>query len=270
MQVASRQCLWNDTGFGTEVVVELNEETGLYLNFLVRFVDDRPVRISWGDGSHSVVEARREDTFEEHTYARPGRYKISFVDAWGIGFRPLDGRPQYSYDAAVLSVVDHSGLLQQIDSGSFKKAVNLERFIAPAARWVGQRPFAYCRKLREVKLGPVEIHYDGSFQYCPALEKFETIDTGVCWSYVWEGCTKLRELRLGKVHQFATRDFAITPSLMDIWISDKTIDQIRQVAPSGNIVAGYNAKFPWGANAMCRFHGTDGTVRADGTVLERL
>ena len=134
MQVASRQCLWDDTGFGTEVEVEMNEETGLYLNLLVRFVDDRPVRISWGDGSRSVVEARREDTFEEHTYARPGRYKIWFVDAWGIGFRPLDGRPQYSYDASVLSVVDHSGLLQQIDSGSFKKSVNLERFIAPAAR----------------------------------------------------------------------------------------------------------------------------------------
>ena len=46
MQMASRQCLWGETGLGTEVMVELNEETGLYLNFLVRFVDDRPVRIS--------------------------------------------------------------------------------------------------------------------------------------------------------------------------------------------------------------------------------
>ena len=79
MQVASRQCLWGETGLGTEVVVELNEETGLYLNFLVRFVDDRPVRISWGDGAYSFVEARNVDTFEEHTYARPGRYKIWFT-----------------------------------------------------------------------------------------------------------------------------------------------------------------------------------------------
>jgi len=269
MQVASRQCLWKDTGLGTEVVVELNEATGLYLNFLVRFIGDRPVRISWGDGSRSVVEARGSDTFEEHTYRHPGRYTIWFMDARGIGFRPLDGRPQYPYDASVVSVVDHSGLLEQVDSGSFKKAVNLERFIAPAARWVGQRPFAYCSKLKEVKLGRVEIHYDGSFQYCSALEKYETIDTGVCWSYVWQGCTNLRELRLGSVYQFATRDFDNTPNLMDIWISDKTIDQIQQKALDGNIVAGYNAQFPWGANAMCRFHGTDGIVRADGTVLER-
>ena len=269
MQVASRQCLWKGTGLGTEVVVELSGATGQYLNFLVRFVGDRPVRISWGDGSHSVVQARGDDTFEGHTYARPGRYTIRFRDAWGIGFRQLDGRPQYSYDAAVLSVVDHSGLLHQVDSGSFKKAVNLERFIAPAARWVGQRPFAYCSKLKEVKLGPVEVHYDGSFQFCSSLEKYETIDTGTCWRYVWQGCTKLRELRLGSVYQFATGVFDGTPNLMDVWISDKTIDQIRQVAPTGNIVAGYGAVFPWGANAMCRFHGTDGTVRADGTVLAR-
>ena len=56
---------------------------------------------------------------------------------------------------------------------------------------------------------------------------------------------------------------------MDIWISDKTIDQIQQKAPVGNIVAGYDAKFPWNASPNCRFHGTDGIVRADGTVLDR-
>ena len=33
--------------------------------------------------------------------------------------------------------------------------------------------------------------------------------------------------------------------------------------------AGYGARFPWNANSNCRFHGTDGIVRADGTVLER-
>ena len=75
----------------------------------------------------------------------------------------------------------------------------------------------------------------------------------------------MRELRLGAVSQFATKDFDNCPNLMDIYISDKTVDQILQVAPSGNIIAGYSAKFPWGANASCLFHGIDGTVRADGT-----
>ena len=269
MQIASRRCLWADTGVGTDVVVELNDATGLYLNFLVRLYTGKDGMILWGDGSSSRVEYVKGDIYRSHTYRSAGRYVITFLDVRGIGFRPLDGYAQYSYDASVLSIVDHVGQIETADSGSFKKAVNLTRFIAPNCRWVGQRPFAYCGKLKEVKLGEVDIHYDGSFQYCTSLEKYETETTGVCWSYVWQGCTKIRELKLGAVSQFATKDFDNTPNLMDIWISDKTIDQIQQKAASGNIVAGYGAKFPWGANSNCRFHGTDGIVRADGTVLER-
>lgn len=54
---------------------------------------------------------------------------------------------------------------------------------------------------------------------------------------------------------------------MDIWISDKTVNQIKQTAPSGNIGSGYSAIFPWDANAACRFHGTDGIVLGDGTAI---
>ncbi len=269
MQVASRLCLWRGGCPGTEVVVGMTEATGLRIRFFIRAANTDGFSISWGDGTRVDVQYRTGDIYEEHTYARHGRYRIVFTDVRDLGFRPLDGMAQFSYDAAPVSVVDYSGKLESVASGAFKRAVNLERFIAPNARWIGQRPFAYCAKLNEVKLGAVEIHYDGSFQYCAELEKFETETTGVCWSYVWEGCTKLRELKLGAVSQFATRDFNNTPNLMDIWIGDKTVDQIRQVAPSGNIVAGYGARFPWNANSNCRFHGTDGIVRADGTVLER-
>ena len=75
------------------------------------------------------------------------------------------------------------------------------------------------------------------------------------------------ELRLGAVSQFATQDFQNTPNLMDIWIDNKTVEQIKQVAPEGNIVAGYGARFPWDANAGCRFHGTNGIVLGNGTII---
>lgn len=267
MQIASRQIVWNAGGRGTVVDVEMTSVTGLRLRFLVRAIDQDAFSVAWGDGKKEDVPYRTGDIYIEHAYPAFGRYRIRFDHVRGLGFRPLDGMAQFSYDAAPVSIVDYSGLLTDVPSGAFKKAVNLERFIAPTARWIGQRPFAYCSKLKEAKLGEVEIHYDGSFQYCAELEKFETVSTGICWSYVWEGCTKLRELRLGAVSQFATRDFASTPNLMDIWISDKTVDQIRQVAPSGNIGAGYGARFPWNANAGCRFHGTDGIVLGNGTVI---
>ena len=68
--------------------------------------------------------------------------------------------------------------------------------------------------------------------------------------------------------QFATQDFDQCPNLMDIWIDNKTVEQIKQVASEGNIVAGYGARFPWNANAECRFHGTDGIVLGNGTVIQ--
>lgn len=55
---------------------------------------------------------------------------------------------------------------------------------------------------------------------------------------------------------------------MDIWISGKTVDQIKQVASGGNIKSGYGATFPWSANAGCRFHGDDGIVLGNGTVVD--
>lgn len=267
MQIASRQVVWNEGGRGTVVEVKMTPATGLYIRFLVRTVNLDPFSVAWGDGAREDFRHSAGNIYVDHAFAEYGRYRILFDHVRGLGLRHLDGLSQYSYDAAPVSIVDYSRLIDEVPSGSFKKAVNLERFIAPNAQWIGQRPFAYCSKLKDVRLGKVFIHYDGSFQHCTSLERFETESTGQCWSYVWEGCTKLRELRLGPVSQFATRDFADTPNLADVWISDKTVEQIMQVAPSGSIVAGYGAKFPWGASPGCRFHGTNGTVLGNRTVV---
>jgi len=35
MQVAARECIWNDRAVGTEIVIELTEKTGLFVRFLV-------------------------------------------------------------------------------------------------------------------------------------------------------------------------------------------------------------------------------------------
>ena len=267
MQIASRQLMWGSRNSGTVVEVEMTEETGRDIRFFLRTVGSEPFSIDWGDGTRAEFPFRSADIYESHTYARLGRYRICFRNVSDVGFRMYDDSERFSYDAAPISVVDYSGILSGIASGAFWNAKNLERYIAPGVKGVGQRPFAYCTKLKEVKLGEVEVHYDGSFLGCSALERFESVSTGCCWSYVWQGCTRLPELRLGSVSQFATDDFVNTPNLMDIWISDKTVEQIKQVAPEGNIESGYGAPFPWGANAGCRFHGTNGIVLGDGTII---
>lgn len=268
MDLASKVAQWAAEGkVGTHVDIELNSSTGRTLRFYVRFHAGQGGSVDWGDGSsvQTIPYASGEANYVSHTFPNFGNYTIVFRNLRGIGFRYLDGQSQGNYDDSVLSVVDYSGRLEDAPSACFKYATRLKRFIAPNLRWMGQRSFAYCSELEEVRLGKVYIHYDGSFEHCSKLVKFSTESTGTCWSYVWMGCTALKELRLGTVKQFATLDFANTPALMDIYISGKTVAQVMQVAPEGNIVAGYNATFPWGANGETRFHCKDGIVLGNGT-----
>lgn len=267
MQIASRQPMWNAGGRGTVIEVNMTPATGRYIKFVYCSVKDKAFVIKWGDGTKTERPYATGDLTVDHTYPDYGKYKIVAEGCTCIVFRVLDGHPQYSYDAAITSFVDYGGQITGSRSAAYKRAVNLERFIAPNAAWIGQRDFAYCSKLTEAVLGNVVIHYDGSFQYCTSLEKFSTINTGCCWSYVWQGCTRLRELRLGNVTQFATQDFDQCPNLMDIWIDGKTVEQIKGTAPEGNIGHGYGAVFPWNANPNCRFHGTNGIVLGNGTII---
>ncbi len=267
MQIASRRIVWNEGGRGIVVEVEITPETGLRIRFLVRSIRREPFSVDWGDGTAKDCLHRDGDIYEEHTYAGYGRYKVRFENVCEVGLRPLDGMQQFSYDVAPVSVVDYSGLMTGSPSGSFKRAKNLERFIGPSMTGIGQRTLAYCTKLREVVMPLCAYFFDGTFQGCTELETLE-LAGGTMWSYVFKGCTKLREIRFSNVHQISTQCFADCPALGDIWIANKTVDQTRQVAASGNIVAGYGARFPWGANQSTRFHCMDGTVLGNGTVIQ--
>lgn len=77
-----------------------------------------------------------------------------------------------------MSVVDYSGFYDEVPSAAFKWCVNLERAILPAVNWMGQRSFGSCTSLKEVKIGPSVIHYDGSYEYCSSLESFEAESCG--------------------------------------------------------------------------------------------
>ena len=264
MLKASKVCLWKEAGRGTVVEVEMTPATGLYIRFMCNALENSPVTVSWGDGSRGEFLYTRNDISAAHTYASYGHYKIVFEGARSLGFRNLDGEAHYSYDAAITSYVDYSGLVTGSRSGAFKRAVNLKRFIAPGLTGFGQRDFAYCPKLQEVQTPRAAYFYDGVFQSCPNIETL-TLTGGTMWSYVFKDCTKLREIRFSSVDQISTQCFDGCYELMDIWIANKTVDQIMQRASSGNIEAGYGARFPWNANASCRFHGIDGVVLGNGT-----
>ena len=270
MQVAARNPLWTVGHTGTEVELEFTPATGLAITFYFSWYKDRPVEVDWGDGTRQTLPAQSTSgsAYVPHTYPGYGKFLLRVKDEMGLSFSEGDGWVQDEpFMNAAISLVDYAGTLTRAESGGWKGCANLERYIAPAVTWMGQRTFYNCYKLKEVVLGKVGIHYDGSFENCTSLESYTTVTTGTCWSYIFRGCTKITELRLGTVSQFATEDFKNTPNLMDIWIDGKTVEQIKQVAPTGNIASGYGAKFPWNANPTCRFHGTNGIVLGNGTII---
>ena len=266
MQIASRQTVWGGAGRGTVIEVEMTPDTGLHIGFIYDLAAGHDVTIDWGDGTKTGRAYTAHLVEDGHTYAAYGRYKVVFEGARSIGFRNLDGEAQYSYDAAIVSYVDYSGLITGSRSGAFKKAVNLERFVAPNLTGFGQRDFAYCTKLKEVVTPLSAYFYDGTFQECREIETL-TLVGGTMWSYVFKGCAKLREIRFSRVDQLSTQCFANCPALTDVWIANKTIAQTRQEDSSGNIIAGYGARFPWNANASTRFHCSDGIVLGNGTII---
>ena len=269
MQVASKTPLWNEGRRGTVVELRMTSLTGTSITLGIGFRDrNTPVDVDWGDGTVGrYAKPASGDFYVTHDYPRYGTYRARFYDANSVGFRFLDGQPLHPYDAALVSVVDYGETLRCVQSAAYMSCANLRRFVAPEASWVGERSFADCKALEHVEIGDSGWHYDGSYENCTSLVSFAARGCGICWNYVWLGCSRLRELRLGTVKQLAARVFEGCSNLTDVWIDGKTVDQIRQVARYGNIASGYGAKFPWGAHEGIRFHGTDGTVLADGTVI---
>lgn len=164
--IGTKQTFWKKSArTDTEVVLRMTSYTGLTITFAMRFVDDyRDFTVCWGDGTTEIHSyAGNVNYYITHTYSSYGTYVMQFYGVKSIGFRYLDGQAQYNYDAAPISVVDYSGLLTEAASGAFKNAVNLVKFIAPNAQWMGQRSFAGCVSLKEVEIGPCLIYYDGTF-----------------------------------------------------------------------------------------------------------
>lgn len=267
MQIASRTALRTDPNRGVEIELEMTDATGLYVRFVFGSQQGLTPRFSWGDGSDCVIPYVPGNMTAEHTYAAPGRYTVTVWGVRSIGFRSLDGEAACAWDSAILSLVDHGGELTGSRSAGFKGCANIRRFVAPNVSGMGQSDFRGCSSLEEVVIGRCGTYFDCTFMNCIRLRRFVTRRSWTCWKYVWSGCSSLTELHLGDVNQLATGVFDATPSLMDIWIANKTVAQIMQRAESGNIVGGYGAKFPWGARSDCRFHGTDGIVTGDGTIV---
>ena len=119
MQIASRQPMWNEGGRGTVVEVNMTPTTGLKFQLGVRYTKGQNLVVDWGDHTKTERGYVDGDQLVPHTYAQYGKYKIVVEGVKTIGLRFLDGQAQYSYDAAVISVVDYCGQITGSQSAAF-------------------------------------------------------------------------------------------------------------------------------------------------------
>lgn len=276
---------------GCHILVRMTAETGLSLTFVFRN-DNKTLCppgdqliIDWGDGTSPTVYTYTSSTDNfslSHTYGTYGEYDIVFTGfCLSFGFAQLDGST-FNYSKAPISIIDYTGVVGMGASGAFKSAINLQKLILPFVTGMGQRDFAYCTSLTEVELGCPTIYYDGVFQGCTALTSFkvnydvllprwkelyptwtETTFANrscTCWHSVWNGCSSIKELNVGHITQFGNTEFTGCSSLTDVYITNRTTSEIKNSF-------GKSYKFPWGAGTTVKFHGTDGYVLGDGTIV---
>ena len=276
---------------GCHVLMRMTAETGLSATFMFKnnsktiCVPGKTLTIDWGDGSAPSVTTYTSATSDisvSHTYPSYGDYNMVLTgQCQSIGFAVLDGST-YTYSKAPISIIDYSGVVFETSSGALKSAVNLETLILPWVVACGQRDFAYCTKLKTVELGCPSIYYDGTFQGCTALESFkvnydvllprwqEVFTTWTeqtlanrsctCWHNVWNGCSSITELNVGHITQFGNTNFSGCSSLTDVYVTNHTAAEIKNSF-------GKSYKLPWGAASTVKFHGTDGYVLGDGTIV---
>lgn len=269
MQVAAKDALWGAKAAGGPARLELvmTVSTGLHIRLCVDPLHEGMPWIDWGDGSpREFLEPGTEPDLE-HDYPSFGTYTVRFGDVGSVGFDRLDNWSGDSFRDAVVALVDPSGQFTKMRSGSFTYAHNLETVVAPNAAAQGQGNFRYCERLKTVEMPKACNFFDQTFAYCTALETIRFEAAGTLWSGVFYGCSSLREVRLGAVDQISDGCFSECPALQDVWISNHTVDEVMQRAPDNNVVGGYGAEFPYGANMSTRFHCSDGVVLGDGTLL---
>ena len=238
MQVASRQCLWKDTTSGgwTMLVVEASEECmTVQIATGELAAGSSSVAVRWGDGTKSeysrISNAR-------HTYATPGEYVILISD-----------------DIRTFGYSTSSG------TGPVRDMVRELLALGSKVTSIASYGFNNCHRMRGVMKLP-NVTSIGSYAFGTAL--------GIT-DFILPSMTRLvqtsfysnpdaRQIHADNVTEIDSRFWDYYGwMLTDLYLRNSTCAQIK-------VMSG----FPFRADASSetvRFHGSDGIVLKDGTVI---
>lgn len=235
MQIASRQCLWRDTAgrVGTMLAVEATSASmTAYLSKGVLAEGSKSVTVYWGDGGRNEYAGISGAT---HTYANPGEYVVTISD-----------------DLASFGYTDYTGSTAQRNM--------LRELLALGSKvtMIEGYGFNNCKMMRGVIELPNVTTIDGyAFGSTEGVTDFilpsmtRLVQTSF---YCGPSPTQIHADNATRIDQWFWDFYG--PHLRDIYLRASTCKRI--LAMGG---------FPFRAPASARFHGSDGIVLGNRTVV---
>ena len=240
MQVASRQCLWKDTfaALGTILAVEASPASMTVRIARGDLADGSDsVVVDWGDGQKSAY-SRISDA--RHTYEKPGEYTVRISDDLrSFGFTDSSPSGEVPERDMLRELVAIGIKVTSIATYAFNNCHCMRGVInLPNVTSIGSYAFGSTRGITDFILPSMTRLVQTSFYSGPTpkqihADNVKEIDSRFWDYYGWK--------------------------LYDLYLRKSTCAQIK--AMSG---------FPFkadGASEPVRFHGADGVVLADGTII---
>lgn len=240
MQVASRQCLWKDTIAGpvTRLAVEASSDC---MTVRIAQGDLAPgsasVTVNWGDGTKSVC-SRIADA--RHTYERPGEYRIAISDdLCSFGFTESSPSGPVPERDMLRELVSLGSKVTSIASYGFNNCKNMRGVMnLPNVTSIGSYAFGSTLGITDFILPSMTRLVQTSFYSNPGPRQMHADNVRQIDSFFWD--------------YYGWK-------LYDLYLRNSTCAQIKAMS-------GFPFKADRAAEAV-RFHGSDGVVLADGTII---
>ena len=238
MQVASRQCVWKDTTatMGTILAVEATVAS-MTVTIAQGVLADgsKSVKVDWGDGTRDEYTSLANAS---HTYAAAGEYKVRISDDVKSFGYVKDGMTQASRDT-LRELVSLGSKVTEITGYAFNNCRNMRGVMElPNVTKIGDYAFGSTLGITDFIL--------------PAMTKLEQTSFYAGPSPTQIHADNVREISIHFWEYYGEH-------LADMYLRNSTCEEIKAMA-----------NFPFYANKKnpdARFHGSDGIVLVDGTVL---
>ena len=235
MQIASRQPMWSE-GFAKGTVLVLRASTASMTAKISggNLADPNGiVTVDWGDGTSGEYRSFRDVT---HTYSRAKNYKVKISDDL-VSF----GYTNYSYTGTgqrdmILELKSLGSRVTSIEGYAFNNCHNMRGVInLPNVTSINGYAFGSTLGITDFILPSMTRLVQTSFYAAPSPTQMHADNVTQIDSRFWE---------------------YYGGHLADMYIGNRTCEQIK--AMSG---------FPFRADASVRFHGSNGIVLGNGTII---